>query len=119
MFYISRIKDIKIIEDVFVKSISVSIKSYIEKINMNCKKEVKIKFNNNISEFIKQVKWDETQKITNLNDGGIVFTIYVDELGDIKKWILGFGKDAKVISPDKLRHEIAKDIKSLNENYNL
>ena len=47
----------------------------------------------------------------------MILKFYIDELGDIKTWILGFGGEAEVIEPLSLRADINEEIKKLLNIY--
>ncbi len=70
---------------------------------------VKIYFDPTVVENIKDTRWHPTQKIKDLQDGGIEFSVTVDGLDEIAWWILGYGYFAKVIEPPELKDYI-KDI---------
>ncbi len=81
------------------------------------KQLVKVKFSKNVAELIRKVKWSSTQEIEDLDDGSMILKFYIDELGDIKTWILGFGGEAEVIEPLSLRADINEEIKKLLNIY--
>lgn len=119
-FKLSRIKKIKATNEIYMKPAAFSIKTYLEK-NKGLFKtgdtEIKIKFSNNVSSFIKEGLWYDSQEIENLEDGSIILKFNINNLSDIKSWIMGFGTEAEVLSPEKLRNEILDDIENLLKIY--
>ncbi len=79
--------------------------------------EVKIKFNQRQARWIKEKIWHHTQKIEDLNCGGIVLIMNVTGLSSIKRWVLGYGACAEVLQPVELRKEIAEEVKALSQIY--
>jgi hypothetical protein len=49
------------------------------------------------------------QQIEPEPDGSIILTLKVGDLGEVKRWLIGFGAEAKVLVPDELREEIATE----------
>ena len=39
-------------------------------------------------------------------------------LWDVKKWILSYGAEAKVLEPEKLRKELAEEVAAMKNRYN-
>lgn len=119
-FEISRIKKIKITDSIYMKPVNFLLKEYLNNswgiFNGN-EIEVNIKFNKNISNYIKETRWHPNQEIIKQEDGSILFKALVDDLGEIKNWVLGFGEKAEVIAPMKLRNEIKKEVYSLFHSY--
>lgn len=50
--------------------------------------------------------WHPTQEITQTDDGGAELTLRVALAPDLENWILGWGDQAEVISPEPLRKKI-------------
>ena len=42
-------------------------------------------------------------------NGSIVLRLRVADLGEVKRWLIGFGADALVLKPASLRREIAAE----------
>ncbi|ENK1244679.1 helix-turn-helix transcriptional regulator [Clostridium sp. FAM 1755] len=121
IFDINRIKDIKVTEDTFVISKNFSINNFLEKyknIFTHNKVKVELKFNKNVADFIRGNKWYINEEIKELENGEISFKVYVENLQEIKRWILGFGKDVKVIEPKELELQLIKEISELSNIYN-
>ncbi len=57
-----------------------------------------------------------TQKVKNNPDGSIILGFEASGCFDIKQWILGLGAEAKVLAPDKLRQNLADEVKRMAEN---
>lgn len=58
-------------------------------------------------------------KITNLDDGGLDIHFCVDGIGELFRWVLGFGDQVEVLSPPELRDrifEVAENLARLNRN---
>lgn len=120
IFRISRIKNVEVTKDIFIKPRNFNLKDYLK----NCwdvfngdKTLVKVKFNKDIAKFIQENEWNSDQVIERLEDGSVILDIYINDLGEVKKWILGFGELAEVLEPKSLREEISSEIIKLIKKY--
>lgn len=71
--------------------------------------EVKIRFSPSQAPYIRERTWHPSQQIESERDGSIILTLKVGDLGEVKRWLIGFGAEAKVLLPDELREEIATE----------
>lgn len=121
-FKFSRIKRIKVTNEIYMKPVTFSLNEYFDK---NIGKpnleqiNIKIKFSNNsnVSDFIKNNIWYDNQEIEETEDGHIVLKFSTPDFGDVKSWIMGFGAEAEVIEPQNLRDQILNDIEILLKIY--
>ena len=119
-FKLNRVKNLKISKDIYMRPHTFSLKEYLDKnwgIFMGDKIKVVIKFSEKEAAFIKDTTWHIYQNIDQIEGGKILFTIYLNELEDIKKWVLSFGKDAEVIEPIELREDIKRELEELYKKY--
>jgi proteasome accessory factor B len=68
--------------------------------------EVVIRFNEMVSDYIREKKWHESQELRELEDGGLELRLKLSSLSEIERWVLGWGGNAKVISPKELAQNI-------------
>lgn len=119
-FKVSRIQNLKVTDDIYMKPHSFSLKEYLEKnwtVFKGNKSKVVMKFEQEVSEFIKNGKWHPNEKIEELEDGRILLSVYLDDLSEIKQWILGFGKNVEVIEPTEFREDIKEEIFNMYKKY--
>lgn len=79
--------------------------------------KVKIKFSKEIAPFIKERIWHENQIFSNNSDGSTILTILVNSLSEIKKMVMGFGKNAIVLEPTELIDMIKDELIMVLEKY--
>ena len=79
---------------------------------------VKIRFSKMVAANVDEVAWHKTQRTVYEDDGSLIFEVDVDGLREISWWILGYGDQAEVLEPPKLRKLIAKSAKHLLAIYN-
>ncbi|KAJ51345.1 putative DNA-binding transcriptional regulator YafY [Clostridium tetanomorphum] len=119
-YKLSRIKSVDVVNDIYIKPRDFSLGEYLSNFwgDFNGEEElIKIKFSKNVSEFILKNKWSNNQQIEKLDDGSVLLKIYVENLEDIKTWILGFGGEAEVIEPISLKNQVKSEIKKLVDIY--
>lgn len=78
---------------------------------------VKLRISERGAHHILERKWHPTQQVTLLPAGDIEVAFTVSHTGDIKRWILGFGSDCKVVAPASLRRELAEEARLLLDLY--
>lgn len=74
---------------------------------------VVIRFDSMAADFIREKRWHPSQKLTELKDGGVELHLKLSSLGEIQRWILGWGGSAIVVQPKELVvsvHDAAKRI---------
>ncbi len=76
--------------------------------------EVKIHFSPSQAPYIRERTWHPSQKIARERDGSIILTLNVADLGEVKRWLIGFGSDAEVLRPDELGEEIARQSRKVS-----
>jgi predicted DNA-binding transcriptional regulator YafY len=78
---------------------------------------VEILFIASRSQYIKERTWHPSQVLTSNTDGSIKLKLQVGITPQLVCWILGFGSDAKVLSPSKLQHLICKAAHDITSRY--
>jgi len=73
---------------------------------------VKVRISPGWASWVGERRWDESQKMTKLPDGGLEMTFRLAGLDEIKRWILSFGHEAVVMEPEKLRETVRKELSS-------
>jgi predicted DNA-binding transcriptional regulator YafY len=71
--------------------------------------KVRIRFNKDLAEYIKEWTWHPSQTIEAKRNGSIILTMNIEGLFEVKNWVMSFGKRAKVLEPTKLAKAIQKE----------
>ena len=66
-----------------------------------------MRFGRLVADNVAEVAWHKTQRVTRNEDGTIDFHATVSGLNEISWWILGYGEQAEVLRPAKLRELVA------------
>lgn len=79
--------------------------------------QVKLAFSPNVSGFVREQIWHKEQIMEQKEDGNLVLTLPVSDLREIKREVLKFGADVKVLGPESLAAEIRKEIERMGKVY--
>ena len=71
---------------------------------------VAIRFAPRQARWIRERRWHPTPRLQEQLDGGVVLHLHIAETTEIRRWVLQFGHEAEVLSPESLRKEVAKDL---------
>ena len=66
---------------------------------------------------LREQQWHRSQKITKSTKDYIIARFELSDLTEFKRWILGFGRHAVVLSPKKLVKEIASELAKARAAY--
>jgi predicted DNA-binding transcriptional regulator YafY len=78
---------------------------------------VVVRFQPLVAQNVGEVLWHPKQELEFQPDGTLLFKVQVSGLGEIMWWILGYGDQAEVLEPPKLRAMVAKRARALAELY--
>ena len=81
--------------------------------NRGADERVVIRFQPLVARNVAEVIWHNTQETTFEQDGSLVFRARVSGLSEIVWWILGYGDQAEVLQPKKLRRLVAQRAKNM------
>ncbi len=79
---------------------------------------VEVRFKPLVARNVAEVVWHKTQQVEFQDDGGLNFRVQVSGLNEIAWWILGYGDQAEVLRPAKLRKLIAHRVNNMQVTYN-
>jgi len=72
-------------------------------------REVKIRFSPSQAPYIRERTWHPSQEIESDQDGGIILTLHVADLDEVKRWLIGFGAEATVLRPEELSQDLVAE----------
>ena len=64
--------------------------------------EVVIRFAPRAADYIREKKWHPSQSLREFNDGGVELKMKLSSLGEVQRWVLSWGGDARVLQPRDL-----------------
>lgn len=77
----------------------------------------RIWFSKEQARYIKERTWCRNQTITDLGDGSIVYEMTTSGWEDVKRWVLTYGRHARVMEPEAMKTELAHELKIMADAY--
>ncbi len=119
-FRIDRISHFKVFKETFVRPESYSANKYFRYswgIERGRAFNVELVFKGVAARIVKEYEWHPSQSIKEIDDGKVFFRVKTGSLMEIKKWILSFGSEVKILSPEWLVDDIKKDLNEALTQY--
>ena len=121
-FLTSRIKAHKRLPSTFQVVPDFSLNAYLETgflaERATDPENIVIKFDEYQARWIRERQWHSSQQIEELPSGELILHLRVGGLGEVKRWVMGYGSHAEVVEPESLRDEIKAEIKKMQQIYN-
>jgi proteasome accessory factor B len=75
--------------------------------------DVVIRFNELVSDYIREKKWHDSQRLKELKDGGLELRMKLSSLAEVERWVLGWAGNAKVIHPPELAEKVRQSAQDI------
>ena len=79
--------------------------------------DVRIRFERKVANNVAEVVWHRTQHTDWNEDGTLNFQVRVKGLNEMSWWIMGYGDQAQVLAPQKLRDIVASRARNPTGQY--
>jgi predicted DNA-binding transcriptional regulator YafY len=79
--------------------------------------EVKIWFSADQARYVKERTWAKDQNFTDQADGSVILQMSTSGWLNVKKWVLSFGAEARVLEPEKLATEVIDELRKTFDAY--
>lgn len=86
-------------------------------VNTGTPERIVIEFDPHVAPFVREREWHRSQDMKDRTDGGLTLTLNVCRDHALLAWILGFGPDARVVSPPNLVMEIVDAVDRTRQRY--
>lgn len=121
-FHLGRILDLTILDDTYRVPTGFSLERYLRNAwdmipEPGPDSDVHVRFQPLVAKNVAEVVWHKTQRVHFRADGGLDFHVRVSGLNEISWWVLGYGAQAEVVQPAKLRELVARHCARLAERY--
>ena len=120
-FRADRIIELRVLEEKFIRDPAFNAKTYLEQIFQHevggTPVPVVIWFDRNTAPFIRERRWHISQEIEEHSDGSLTLFLTVGGLNDVKRWVLGYGKGARVKEPPELVRLVREEIEGMYGYY--
>lgn len=119
-FKLSRIRGIEILDDKFAINIKYDIKDIMKKsfgiIDDNMF-DLKLKISHPMSQLVKERQYSLDEKITEIDEGTIIYKARLKGYQEVKSWVLSMGSKVEVLEPEKLKEDIIEELRKLKNIY--
>ncbi|MEY4630093.1 MAG: hypothetical protein RIQ81_213 [Pseudomonadota bacterium] len=85
--------------------------------DLSTPEEVTIEFSRHIALYIGERMWHASQHITYRDDGSVELRLHCQVNLELARWVLGFGKNARVTKPDSLIEMIRNESQQVHKAY--
>ncbi len=113
IFRMDRIRRLAVQDEVFLLPDDWSLEAFLGPMfgvfNDREVHRVKIRFSPWVARWIKEEVWHPSQILTDLPDGSLQLDMDVTGLEEVRRWVLGFGRDAEAIEPERLVADVARE----------
>ncbi len=119
-FKLTRIRKITVLPESFTVLDTFSISAYMrDTFNVIKGKEynVEVEFYHPASAWVSEKLWLPSQQIIVVDENKIILKAKVNGLEEIKRWIMGYGRLARVIKPMELAEEIKDELSAMQAVY--
>lgn len=119
-FRIDRVRRVELLEDRFRPRVEMKAEEYFDnswRVFSGEAVEVTVRFCGRSARVISSGQHHPREMVEPNEDGSVTYRVSVSGTDEIRRWILGFGADAEVLSPAYLRKEIEQVGRALNELY--
>jgi predicted DNA-binding transcriptional regulator YafY len=120
LFRIDRIHKVTITNDRFERDHRVTLEKYFESswdVYSGEPIEVRLVLSGKAAAIVSEGKRHPSQRVVKRKDGSVEYTVTVAGTEEIIRWIMGFGGEAKVISPPELADQVRQMAAEILKNY--
>lgn len=68
--------------------------------------QVRIRFSAAQAPYVQERTWHPSQRLKEQSDGSVVMEMTVGDLGEVRRWLIGWGAEAEVIEPQALARDV-------------
>lgn len=120
-FALPRIRDVKTAKTSFVRPADFSPERFfagaLGVMGGEGNHAVRIRFEAAVADHVRERHWHESQEITERADGGLELRLRLGALGEVERWVLGWGPAAEVLGPAELRRRVGEAARALAARY--
>lgn len=78
---------------------------------------IRIRFSPQVARYVSEAKWHASQRLLPQRDGSLIAEFHLESLEEIERWILSFGKHARVLAPPELINRVRQEIDEMSKVY--
>jgi predicted DNA-binding transcriptional regulator YafY len=111
-FALERFRQVRLTEDTFEAPREFNLDRYLEGsfgIFRGEPVRVTLRFSRQVARYVAERQWHPSQVVSLLLTGELEMTLRVPLSPELRRWILGYGKDVEVLEPKSLREDIRRE----------
>ena len=111
-FALERFRQVRVTEDTFGAPREFNLDRYLEGsfgIFRGEPVRVALRFSRQVARYVAERQWHPSQVVSLLLTGELEMTLRVPLSPELRRWILGYGKDVEVLEPKSLREDIRRE----------
>jgi predicted DNA-binding transcriptional regulator YafY len=116
LFAVERIRSITLTDHPYQMPLGFDVEDYVQDALMIMRGrriEVELLFAKNVAAWIQDKLWHSSQEMVPMKDGRLRMTLKVADTDELVGWILSFGSQVKVISPESLRTKVREEARRI------
>jgi predicted DNA-binding transcriptional regulator YafY len=79
--------------------------------------DLKIWFPASQARYVKERQWAQDQSFDDHEDGSTILEMKTSGWSEVKRWLLSFGSEAKLLEPEELRLDMAEEVTAMKDCY--
>jgi len=122
-FFLGRVREWKLLETeaAFVRDPSLDVETYWRRgLGLQHGEPpvtVRARFSPYQARWIRERRYHASQQIEEQPDGGLILTLHVSGMAEVRRWLLSYGAEAEVLEPPELRAALAEQAENLAKIY--
>lgn len=77
--------------------------------------DVAIRFAPRAADYVREKKWHPSQSLREFKNGAVELTLTLSSLGEVQRWVLSWGGDARVVRPPELVESVRQAARAILE----
>ena len=118
---VSRLRTVQLTDETFEKPETFSLRQYTAGsfgiFGRTQRREIRVRFTGWAATNVREHKWHDSQQVISDTDGVLMAGFQLDSVVEFKRWLLGFGRQAVVESPEAFAREVAEELEAATTNY--
>jgi predicted DNA-binding transcriptional regulator YafY len=118
LFAVERIRSITLTDHPYQMPLGFNVEDYVQDALMIMRGrriEAELLFSKNVAAWTKDKLWHSSQELVAMKDGRLRMTLKVADTDELVGWILSFGSQVKVISPESLRMKVREEARAVSK----
>lgn len=120
-FLLGRIQEMKATGKGFAAPAGFDLQAYLKgslgRFTGEKEHEVRIVFDPVVAPYVRERRWHPSQSLVERSDGSIEVALQLNNLVDVRRWVLACGSHAEVLAPEELRASLRGETAAMAERY--